>query len=137
MAPNPRRLRSRPLRRLPRAPQALRRFFGAGERVGLKVNGLAGRQAATHVELVDELAALLAAADVDPARQVVFDRLTSDLVQAGFTAERQGYRCVGNEVAGYEEEPAIMPSSASRLPGRSGRESRHSESRGRTNSSRR
>ena len=34
---------------------ALAKYFRPGERVGLKINGLAGRNAATHVELVDEL----------------------------------------------------------------------------------
>ena len=101
----------------PNAGAALRRFFKAGETVGLKVNGLAGRLAATHFELVDEVAALLRTVDVDGAHQMVFDRLGADLVSAGFTLNDRGdgYRCQGNEAMGYEEEPTLMPSSASRL----------------------
>ncbi|MBI5480226.1 MAG: DUF362 domain-containing protein [Deltaproteobacteria bacterium] len=101
----------------PDAGAALRRFFKQGETVGLKVNGLAGRQAATHFELVDEVAALLRGIDVAGEHQVAFDRLSADLVAAGFTPNDRGdaYRCQGNDALGYEEEPALMPSSASRL----------------------
>jgi uncharacterized protein (DUF362 family) len=99
------------------AAAALRRCYRPGETVGLKVNGLAGRQAATHVELVDEVAALLRRAGVDGPHQYVFDRLGSDLVASGFTLNDRGdgYRCQGNETLGYAEEPTLMPSSASRL----------------------
>ncbi|HEY3355207.1 MAG TPA: DUF362 domain-containing protein [Polyangia bacterium] len=101
----------------PDAAAALRRFFRPGETVGLKVNGLAGRQAATHVELVDELGALLRRSDVDGAHQLVFDRAAVDLVTSGFQLSERGdgYRCAGNDAVGYEEEPTVMPSSASRL----------------------
>ena len=37
------------------AARALAHYVRPGDRVGLKINGLAGRQAATHVELVDEI----------------------------------------------------------------------------------
>jgi uncharacterized protein (DUF362 family) len=95
--------------------KALSRYVRSSERVGLKINGLAARQAATHVELVDELSAMLAKAGVDPRRQVAFDRFKRDLSASGFSGRRDGYRCVGNDEAGHEEEIAQMPSSASRL----------------------
>jgi uncharacterized protein (DUF362 family) len=95
----------------------LRRYFRAGQTVGLKVNGLAGRNAATHVELVEELSALLRQLDIGGPQQVVFDRFASDLTASGFKLNQRGdgYRCTGNEALGYEEEPTVMPSSASRL----------------------
>jgi uncharacterized protein (DUF362 family) len=91
--------------------------FRSGQTVGLKVNGLAGRNAATHVELVDELSALLQQMDIGGHQQVVFDRFASDLTASGFKLNQRGdsYRCTGNEALGYEEEPTVMPSSASRL----------------------
>jgi len=95
----------------------LRRYFRPGQTVGLKINGLAGRNAATHVELVDELSALLRQMDIGGHQQVVFDRFASDLTASGFALNERGdgYRCTGNDALGYEEEPAVMPSSASRL----------------------
>ena len=99
------------------ASKALARYVRPGERVGLKINGLAGRQAATHVELVDELSALLAKAGVQPRGQIAFDRFKRDLIASGFGVAARGdsYRCIGNDEAGHEEELAQMPSSASRL----------------------
>jgi uncharacterized protein (DUF362 family) len=98
------------------AAKALARYLRPGERVGLKVNGLAARQAATHVELVDELSAILAKAGIEPQNQFAFDRFKRDLTASGFATGRGGaYRCVGNDEAGHEEEIAQMPSSASRL----------------------
>ena len=99
------------------AARALGRYVRPGERVGLKVNGLAGRQAATHVELVDELSALLVRAGVETRQQIAFDRFKRDLTSSGFggPGARPSYRCVGNDEAGHEEELAQMPSSASRL----------------------
>ncbi len=101
----------------PDAAAALARYVRAGETLGLKVNGLAGRNAATHVELVDELSALLRRAGIEGARQIVFDRFSSDLTSSGFKLNERGagYRCVGNERDGYEAEPSLMPSSASCL----------------------
>ena len=95
---------------------ALAKYFRPGERVGLKVNGLAGRNAATHVELVDALAILLGKANIDARDRIVFDRFARDLTSSGFAAGKGGgYRCVGNDEAGHEDELVQMPSSASRL----------------------
>jgi uncharacterized protein (DUF362 family) len=97
------------------ASAALSKYFRPGERVGLKINGLAGRKAATHVELVDELSVLLGKANIDGRQQIVFDRFARDLSASGFSTQARGYRCVGNDEAGHEEELVQMPSSASRL----------------------
>jgi len=88
---------------------ALRRYFKTGQTVGLKINGLAGRNAATHVELVDELSALLRQMDIGGPQQVVFDRCASDLTASGFALNERGesYRCTGNDALGYEEEATV------------------------------
>jgi uncharacterized protein (DUF362 family) len=96
--------------------RAVTRYLRPGQRVGLKINGLAGRQAATHVELVDELSALLVRAGIASGQQIAFDRFKRDLIQSGFgVGVRPGYRCLGNDEAGHEDVIAQMPSSASRL----------------------
>lgn len=98
------------------AVSALARYVRPGERIGLKINGLAGRNAATHVELVDELSILLGKANIEGRDQIAFDRFTADLTASGFGAGPRGsYRCIGNDDAGHEDELAQMPSSASRL----------------------
>jgi uncharacterized protein (DUF362 family) len=97
------------------ASAALARYFRPGERVGLKINGLAGRNAATHVELVDELSLLLGKANIESRQQIAFDRFARDLTSSGFTARPGAYQCIGNDEAGHEEELVQMPSSASRL----------------------
>jgi uncharacterized protein (DUF362 family) len=96
---------------------ALSRYFKPTERVGLKINGLAGRNAATHVELVDALSDLLTQAGIEGRRQIAFDRFTRDLTASRIVDKSRagGYRAVGNDDAGHEEEPVQMPSSASRL----------------------
>jgi uncharacterized protein (DUF362 family) len=95
---------------------ALRRYLSVGQTVGLKVNGLAGRNAATHFELVDELSLVLREMGIGGQHQIVFDRFARDLTTSGFSLkEGDGYRCMGNDALGYEEEPTVMPSSASRL----------------------
>lgn len=96
--------------------RAITRYVRPGERVGLKINGLAARQAATHVELVDELSALLVQAGIAGEQQIAFDRFKRDLIQSGFASDgRASYRCRGNDEVGHEDEIAQMPSSASRL----------------------
>lgn len=97
------------------ASAALAKYFRPGERVGLKINGLAGRKAATHVELVDELSVLLGKVNIEGRQQIVFDRFARDLTTSGFSSQLRGYRCVGNDESGHEEELVQMPSSASRL----------------------
>jgi uncharacterized protein (DUF362 family) len=97
--------------------KALARYFKATDRVGLKINGLAGRNAATHVELVDAISDLLTGSGIEGRQQVVFDRFSRDLTSARIAdrSRRGGYRAVGNDEAGHEDEPVQMPSSASRL----------------------
>ncbi len=96
---------------------ALSRYFSGDTRVGFKINGLAGRNAATHVELVDVLSAMLTKVGIEGRRQVAFDRFTRDLTASGFVDRSRagGYRIVGNDDAGHEDDLVQMPSSASRL----------------------
>lgn len=96
--------------------KALSRWLRPADTVGLKVNCLAGRRMSTSVPLVEAMSALLAAAGVDRQRQAVFDRSDEDLLSGGFAKRTSGagYRVVGNDHVGYEEELEVMPSGASR-----------------------
>jgi uncharacterized protein (DUF362 family) len=96
---------------------ALSRYFKPSDRVGLKISGLAGRNAATHVELVDAISDMLVEAGIEGRRQIAFDRFARDLTASRITDKSRngGYRAVGNDDAGHEDEPVQMPSSASRL----------------------
>jgi uncharacterized protein (DUF362 family) len=99
------------------AVAALSRYFRPEDRVGLKINGLAGRNAATHVELVDVVSDLLVQGGLEGRRQIAFDRFTRDLTASRITDRSRagGYRAIGNDDAGHEEDLVQMPSSASRL----------------------
>jgi len=97
------------------ATSALAKYFRPGERIGLKVNGLAGRGAATHVELVDVISVMLGQANIEGRQQIVFDRFARDLKTSGFSSQPRGYRCMGNDESGHEDALVQMPSSASRL----------------------
>jgi len=99
------------------ARAALARWVRPADTVGLKVNCLAGRQMSTHLELVEELVAVLAAAGMPRHNAVVFDRADVDLRRAGYPIREGGkdFRCLGNDRAGYEKDLRVMPSGASRF----------------------
>ena len=99
------------------ARAAISQWVRPADTVGLKVNCLAGRQMSTHLELVEELVAVLAAAGMPRHNAVVFDRADVDLRRAGYPLREGGrdFRCLGNDRAGYEKELRVMPSGASRF----------------------
>jgi uncharacterized protein (DUF362 family) len=88
------------------------------EVVGLKVNCLAGRGAAsTSVALVEAICERLQQAGVPARNIVIWDRLNDDLESAGFhIATASGKRrCFGNDVGGYEEDLAMYGRAGSLL----------------------
>jgi len=115
------------LKMLDRAVQALyrsdspldgwKRVVRAGEVVGLKVNGLAGRGASTNVLLVEVLCERLREAGIPNQNIVIWDRLNADLESAGFqvASRRDHIRCIGNDLSGYEEELSVYGNVGSRL----------------------
>lgn len=86
-------------------------LFRPGERVGLKVNCIAGRGISTSVELTEAIVAGLISAGVQPEDIVIWDRTNRELARAGFRLNRNGsgVRCFGtdDELAGYETELAF------------------------------
>jgi len=65
--------------------------------VGLKLNCLAGPPLAPRKELVEALAALLAAAGIPAEQVIVFERSDRELLRAGFEIRKEGagWRCFG------------------------------------------
>jgi uncharacterized protein (DUF362 family) len=99
------------------ARAALASWVRSVDTVGLKVNCLAGRMMSTHVELAEELVALLAASGLPRKNAIVFDRGDADLRRGGYSLRSGGndYRCIGNDSAGYDQDLTVMASGASRL----------------------
>ena len=96
---------------------AWKKIARPGEIVGLKVNCLSGRGAATSTVLVDAICERLQQAGVRQQHIVIWDRLNSDLESAGFrvASRRDRIRCVGNDDAGYDTDLAVYGSAGSLL----------------------
>ena len=87
-----------------------------GETIGLKVNCLSGRGAATSVVLVEAICERLQQSGIPPQNIVIWDRLNSDLESAGFRITRRDrIRCIGNDTADYGRELAVFGSAGSLL----------------------
>jgi uncharacterized protein (DUF362 family) len=86
--------------------EILRTLFSPRDRIGIKVNCLSGRRMSTHVELVDALVQRLIQAGVPPRNLLIWDRLNSELREAGFTLNAWGkpVACAGCNGLGYESE---------------------------------
>jgi len=99
------------------AVTAWKKLVTPSDVVGIKVNCLAGRGISTNPVLVNAIIEKLREADVHDDRIIIWDRMNSDLEDAGFkisTASRKP-RCFGNDAAGYEPELTIHNSIGSLL----------------------
>jgi uncharacterized protein (DUF362 family) len=97
--------------------QAWRKLARPGERVGLKVNTIAGRGLSTNVQLVDAICERLQQAGI-PARDIlVWDRESRELERAGFrlSSDANRARCLGTDAFGYEEQPQSFGTVRSKL----------------------
>ncbi len=81
-------------------------LFSRDDRVGLKVNCLAGKGLSTSIELVQAVVERLLAIGIDEHRIIVWDRLSSDLERAGYGVYygRGKPQCYGNDRSGYTTE---------------------------------
>jgi len=97
--------------------EAWKKVVRPGEVVGLKVNCLSGRGAATSIVLVEAICERLQQAGIPQSNIVIWDRLDSDLESAGFRPSSRGdrIRCIGNDSAGYGDELAVYGSAGSLL----------------------
>jgi uncharacterized protein (DUF362 family) len=88
-----------------------------GEVIGLKVNCLSGKGAATSLVLVEAICERLQQAGIPQKDIVIWDRLNSDLESAGYrvAAHKDRIRCIGNDTAGYDTDLAVYGSAGSLL----------------------
>ncbi len=84
---------------------AWKRLFSRGEKVGIKVNCLAGKRMSTHLELVRAIIERLQEAGISRRDIIVWDRLDADLEKAGYPVRHRGSgpKFYGNDYAGYYE----------------------------------
>lgn len=78
--------------------KAWRRFVSPGERIGLKINPVAGKMLSTSHEVVKSVIRQLEESGIDRAQITIWDRREFELTDAGFTAENYpGIRITGTE----------------------------------------
>jgi len=88
------------------AGDLLSHLFGENDRIGIKVNTLAGPGMSTSVDVVEALVAELRAAGRGRHGIIVFDRLKEELTDVGYPADAQdkGCRVQGTDEAGYSRD---------------------------------
>jgi len=78
--------------------KAWRKFVSPGERIGLKINPVAGKMLSTSHEVVRSVIRQLEESGIDRAQITIWDRREFELTDAGFTAENYpGIRITGTE----------------------------------------
>jgi uncharacterized protein (DUF362 family) len=78
--------------------KAWRMFVSPGERIGLKVNPVAGKSLSTSHEVVRSVIAQLEESGIDRTQLTIWDRREFELTEAGFTTDNYpGVRIVGTE----------------------------------------
>ena len=94
--------------------EAWKKIVKPGEVVGLKVNCLSG-YGATHIELVDAICERLQGVGIKAEDIIIWDRLSSDLEDAGFKIKYKGkgVRCFGNDALGFDRKLEVYGSAGS------------------------
>jgi uncharacterized protein (DUF362 family) len=91
--------------------EAWRTHFQPKDRIGLKLNCLAGRNLSSRPELVEAIAQGLIEAGIPGDQIIAWDRTDRELSDAGYTIRTDGpdWLCFGtdNPIAGYEGELTI------------------------------
>ncbi|MGA1977795.1 MAG: DUF362 domain-containing protein [Bacteroidales bacterium] len=78
--------------------KAWRTFVSPGQRIGLKVNPVAGKQLSTSHAVVKSIIRQLTESGIRKGNIIIWDRRAMDLADAGFTAENYpGIRIMGTE----------------------------------------
>jgi uncharacterized protein (DUF362 family) len=97
--------------------QAWKKLARPGEKVGLKVNTIAGRGLSTNVEVIEAICERLQQAGIASRDIIVWDRTNSELERAGFhlASDANRVRCVGTDAFGYEEQPESFGTVRSKL----------------------
>jgi uncharacterized protein (DUF362 family) len=84
------------------AEDSLRHYFSPKDRIGLKVNCLAGRMASTHPQIALVVADLLKRIEVKPKNIIIWDRSSHELKEVGFPLNADGddFLCFGTDAQG-------------------------------------
>lgn len=78
--------------------KAWRKFVAPGDRIGLKINPVAGKSLTTSHEVVRAIIAQLEASGIDKSHLTIWDRREFELTDAGYTPENYpGIRITGTE----------------------------------------
>ncbi len=87
---------------------ALRHYFEPKDKVGLKVNCLAGPMASTHPELASVISGFLKTTEIRPRNILIWDRSSYELKEVGFpvNVDRDDVLCFGTDAQGigYSQE---------------------------------
>ncbi len=99
------------------ALEAWKKLARPGEKVGLKVNTIAGRGLSTNVEVIEAICERLQQAGIPSRDIIVWDRTNSELERAGFrlASDANRVRYVGTDAFGYEEQPESFGTVRSKL----------------------
>jgi len=101
------------------AADALRTMFAPSDRVGIKINAIAGRDLSSRPDVTLPFARLFGRLGIADRNVVIWDRTNRELKSAGYAlnADGAGPRIFGTDTAGvgYEDEPFIHRSIASRM----------------------
>lgn len=92
-------------------------LFSPRDRIGLKVNCLAGKNLSTHRELVDAVVERLLNAGLKKENIVIFDRRDRDLIRAGYKISlgEGKVQCLGNDRAGFTADVFEFGAAGSQL----------------------
>jgi uncharacterized protein (DUF362 family) len=92
------------------AADAVRTLFSASDRVGLKINTIAGRSLCTRPETALTLARLLAENGPDLRNIMIWDRSNRELKEAGYRLNLvdKGPKVLGTDTSGYGYDPEIV-----------------------------
>jgi uncharacterized protein (DUF362 family) len=99
--------------------EAVRALFISTDRVGIKINGIAGRELTTPPEVALPLARLLVQGGLEARRIMIWDRTNREVKSAGYRLNLDGteFQVLGTDaaVAGYGRDPVIHRSVGSRF----------------------
>ena len=91
--------------------RAWRSLFAPKDVIGIKVNGLGGKQIATHFGILKAVVSGLKSVGIPEENIIVWDRLTKELKKAGYTINTsdKGVQCFGTDTS-YDRYPEIVGS---------------------------
>jgi len=94
---------------LPDAADSWKQIVGKARVIGIKTNGLGGKNISSHAAVVNAIADRLQAGGIQPGNIIVWDRNGNDLKACGLriSTDPTRMRCFGSDVAGFEEAQEI------------------------------